>query len=71
MMVLYTKSNCPLCAKAQRALREAGLLYEERDILEDPELFERYRYRIPVLVRDGVEVLEGQFDAAAVRRLSR
>ncbi len=69
-LVLYMKSGCPLCREAEAALAEAGLRYEERDILEDPELYARYRYRIPVLARDGVDLMEGRhFDPAALRSL--
>ena len=64
------KSGCPLCREAEEALAEAGLAYAARDILEDPELYARYRYRIPVLARDGVDLVEGRaFDPNALRRL--
>jgi glutaredoxin len=70
-LVLYTKANCPLCDEARAALEQAGLRYEERDILADPALFARYRYRIPVLAADGRDVQEGHFDPAVLRRLRR
>jgi glutaredoxin len=69
--VLYMKAGCPLCREAEAALAAAGLAYETCDILEDPALYRRYRYRIPVLARDGVELTEGRaFDPAALRRLT-
>ncbi len=69
-LILYMKAGCPLCREAEAALAEAGLSYEGRDILEDPDLYARYRYRIPVLARDGVDLVEGRdFDPAALRRL--
>jgi hypothetical protein len=43
----------------------------ETDIRRDPELFERYRYRIPVIEVDGDERLEGRIDSDAVRELLR
>jgi hypothetical protein len=39
------------------------------DIRGDEALFERYRYRIPVIAVDGVERLEGRIERADVARL--
>ena len=38
-------------------------------VVGDPDLFERYRYRIPVIVVDGVERLEGRIEPAEVGAL--
>jgi hypothetical protein len=35
------------------------------------ELAGRFGDRVPVVLRDGIEVLAGRFDAAAVRRALR
>lgn len=76
-ITLYAKAGCHLCDEARVYLEDAlaGLDQEwdlrERDIRRDPVLFERYRYRIPVIAVDGVERLEGRIEADAVRELLR
>ncbi len=76
-VTLYAKAGCHLCDEARAHLEDAlaGRDQEwdlrERDIRLDPVLFERYRYRIPVIAVDGVERLEGQIEADAVRELLR
>lgn len=63
VVTLYTKAGCPLCDEVRDLLED--LLAEhpfelhEVDIRRDPQLFERYRYRIPVITVDGVERIEG------------
>jgi glutaredoxin len=46
-----------------------NLALDEVDIRRDPALFERYRYRIPVIVVDGVERLEGRIAADEIAEL--
>ena len=72
-VILYSKPGCHLCDEARSYLEDAaaevGIAYDEIDILRDPALFERYRYRIPVIVVDGIERLEGNIEADEVRAL--
>ena len=72
-IVLYTKAGCHLCDEARAHLEDLAadhdVALEEIDIRGDLALFERYRYRIPVIAVDGVERLEGQIAAAEVRGL--
>ncbi len=62
-IILYSKPGCCLCDQAREYLEdlasERELELREIDIRRDPDLFERYRYRIPVIAVDGVERLEG------------
>lgn len=69
-VVLYSKPECELCAKAERAVRSVFGSRHLRivNILDDRELEDRYIFRIPVLVVDGVEVAEGLIDADDARR---
>jgi glutaredoxin len=64
IVTLYTKAGCHLCDEARDALEDLAIAIEfdlhEIDIRTDPELFERYRYRIPVVTVDGREVAEGR-----------
>jgi glutaredoxin len=68
VITLYGKAGCHLCDDARDMIEELAGEREfelrEVDIRRDLELMERYRYRIPVIVMDGAEVLEGRFDEA-------
>ena len=72
-ITLYTKAGCHLCDEARAHLEDLAadhdVVLEEIDIRGDLALFERYRYRIPVIAVDGVERLEGQIAEAEVRGL--
>jgi len=77
VVTLYAKAGCHLCDEARASLEDAladldhDLDLRETDIRHDPALFERYRYRIPVIEVDGIERLEGRISADAVRELLR
>lgn len=64
VVTLYAKAGCCLCDDARALLEElaADTDFELRevDIRTDPALFERYRYRIPVVTVDGKEAAEGR-----------
>jgi glutaredoxin len=72
-MTLYSKPGCHLCDDARAYLDDLASKtdfdLDEIDIRRDPELFERYRYRIPVITLDGVERLEGRITAEDVLAL--
>lgn len=63
---VYGKPGCTLCAEALDLLDEVAddfaFTIEQHNILEDEALFARYRYRVPVLVIEGIERLELRFD---------
>jgi glutaredoxin len=72
-LVVYRKPGCPLCDEAEELLQDAREKWryslEARNILERDEWFEQYRYRVPVVVVNGIERLElrfssGELDAA-------
>ena len=66
-VVLYTKPGCGLCDKMKAEMKRAGVedLYTlaEVDIEQDPELFNQYRYEIPVLLINGVEAFRHRLKA--------
>ena len=70
-VVLYTRSDCPLCDEMKAELERAGISHEyelcEVDVNGDPELAERYGWRIPVLAISGQDVFEGRLTAAAFK----
>lgn len=71
-VTLYTKPGCLLCVKAERVLRalQSELSFELvlTDITQDPQLYERYRYDIPVVLLDGVELCRHRVDVEKLRR---
>lgn len=72
-VILYAKAGCHLCDDAREILEDwaadHALEIQEIDIRRDPALFERYRYRIPVVVVDTVERLEGKIDVSELHAL--
>jgi glutaredoxin len=72
-VTLYSKAGCHLCDEARAHLEELAatheIVIEEVDIRRDTSLFERYRHRIPVILIDGTERLEGQIEASQIYEL--
>ena len=66
-VVLYTKPGCTLCDKMKLQMNRAGcdelFTLEEVNIENDDALFARYRYEIPVLCINGVEVFRHRITA--------
>ncbi len=65
-VTFYTKAGCHLCENVRDMLDEIATqkTYEltEIDIRRDPELFEIYRYRIPVVMLNETLVAEGRIE---------
>ncbi len=65
-VTFYTKAGCHLCEEARDKLEDiaALTLYEltEIDIRSDPAIFEKYRYRIPVIIINSETLLEGRIE---------
>jgi uncharacterized membrane protein/glutaredoxin len=60
-VLLYTKKDCPLCDEAEALLArlqgEYQFIVETVDIASDDDLFQRYRYAVPVVaVGDGLAI---------------
>jgi glutaredoxin len=73
-VTLYSKAGCHLCDEARAHLEDAAwdhkdVVIDEIDIRRDTALFERYRHRIPVILVNGVERLEGRIEAEDVAAL--
>lgn len=75
VILLYAKAGCHLCDDTRAHLEDLAadyhLTFDEVDIRRDPAIFERYRYRIPVITVNGVERLEGRIEADDIRVLLR
>jgi hypothetical protein len=58
-IVLITKPGCHLCGPAREVIArvslELGIRWEERSILDDPELSAAYSEQIPVTLVDGIQ----------------
>ena len=69
---LYTKPGCPLCEEAQELLAELrhDLTFDLEivNIYESQQLFDRYRYRVPVIRRGETDVIELKFTLEELRR---
>jgi glutaredoxin len=65
-VTFYTKAGCHLCEDARDMLddiaAETDFELTEIDIRSDPNIFEQYRYRIPVIIIDGETLLEGRIE---------
>jgi len=59
-LMMYSKPGCVLCDDAKREIaefaKECPLLLEEVDISASKDLWEKYRYEIPVLLLNGEEI---------------
>ncbi len=71
-VLFYTKAGCHLCDDARDLLEDlaAEIAFELRevDIRTDMQIFEEYRYRIPVIIVDGKATVEGRISLEALRR---
>lgn len=71
-IVLYSKPGCHLCEDAKALLpaleKEFEIALEEVNILDDPALFELYKYTIPVMIVDKHIKLEARIDMKKLRR---
>jgi len=72
-VVLLTKPGCHLCQAARETVGhvagELGVSWEEKNILEDPELERRFAEEIPVVMIDGVQRDFWHIDPERLRRL--
>lgn len=70
-VTFYTKPVCPLCDEAKAVVHELAqeILFELEfvNIEEDPELFEAYRYDIPVIHVNGRKAFKHRLDPARFR----
>jgi len=74
-LTVYSKPGCHLCEELRAALEELQpehrFTLDELDITTNPELFARYRYEIPVLLKDGEEVARGRITDRELMALLR
>jgi len=72
-VTFYTKAGCHLCEEARDMLDDIAAQTEfeltEIDIRSKNELFEQYRYRIPVIIINDETVLEGRIEYRDLARI--
>jgi glutaredoxin len=60
LITIYSKPDCHLCDRAKevidRCRSKVEFVVEVVDISQNPELFQRYRHDIPVILLDGNEI---------------
>ncbi len=65
-VTFYTKAGCHLCEEARDMLEDIAALtpYEltEIDIRGNTDIFEKYRYRIPVIIINDETLIEGRIE---------
>ncbi|MFN8576635.1 MAG: glutaredoxin family protein [Candidatus Sericytochromatia bacterium] len=58
LLEIYSKENCELCDKLKEVVNKVHKNIEfdikEIDITKDPEIFEKYKYDIPVVHLNGI-----------------
>jgi len=75
-VTLYSKPGCHLCEEMKLEIARANCAevfdLEEVNIESNPELWTRYRFDIPVLLIDGVEMFRHRLTAEEFReRITR
>jgi len=74
-LFFHSKDECSLCDERYPAVKTLaerfGLSVEKVDIEADPRLFEKYRYRIPVVVFRGFELGWGRFTVEEIEKRLR
>jgi len=65
-VTFYTKTGCHLCEEARDMLEDIAALttyvLTEIDIRSNPVIFEKYRYRSPVIFINNETVIEGNIE---------
>ena len=77
-VVIYSRPGCHLCDEAKAAILSAGcsdqFVLEEIDIESDEELLRKYKYDIPVVAINGMEMFIHRVDpkefATRIKRIS-
>jgi glutaredoxin len=72
---IYSKPDCHLCDEAKSAIlqvaREFDIQIEEINIEADADVYEKYRYDIPVIFLNDVKLFKHRVDPGQLRRALR
>jgi glutaredoxin len=67
LILIYSKPDCHLCEEAKFILKKLKLDFQEINIEQDAEAFEKYRYEIPVVFLDDVKISKGRLDEGKLK----
>ena len=74
-IILYSKKGCHLCEIAREKLleikKEISFALNEVDIEKNEEIFEKYKYLIPVIEMDGKMVFNYKVNEEELKKLLR
>lgn len=65
-VTVYSRRGCHLCEDAIGIVRRVAAGRADIEVVDidgDPDLFERYTVRVPVIAVDGIEIAEYQIAA--------
>ena len=72
-VTIYSKNNCHLCDVAIETLlkvrKEFPFSLTEIDIEKDKEIFEKYKYLIPVIEIDGEKIFNYKIDENELKKI--
>ncbi|MFN8672972.1 MAG: glutaredoxin family protein [Candidatus Sericytochromatia bacterium] len=72
LVEIYSKENCSLCDKAKEIIKKVSLDtdfdFVEIDITKNPEIFEKYKYDIPVIHINKIIAFKHRIEEAAFRK---
>ncbi len=72
-ITLVTRNKCPLCSKARRLIAHAARRYrvavEEVNVeVEHPDVFEKWKYDVPVVLIDGKRRFSGHISPTLLEK---
>lgn len=74
-VTLYTKPGCHLCEEAKQEMLAAGIAdeytFEEVNIEQDADLYDRYKFEIPVVNINGHKAFKYSLTASEFKRKVR
>ena len=59
---MVSRAGCHLCELAEQAIRRLGIQVEMVDVDQHPDLLQAFDFRVPVLLRQGAVIAEGNLD---------
>lgn len=72
LVEIYSKENCSLCDKAKEIIKKVSLDtdfdFVEIDITKNPEIFEKYKYDIPVIHINKIIAFKHRIEEAEFRK---
>jgi glutaredoxin len=67
-ITIYSKPDCHLCDDAKAILKKLNLDFQEINIENDAEAYEKYKWEIPVIFVDDVKLFKGIVDEVKLRK---